>query len=285
MITVATHVHPDWDAIAAAWMVGQWKQQPITVVFVNAGEHGHSVADYTVDTGGGAFDHHHLPNNTTSATELVYHAATVGSTGTDLEHLAPLVALITAADLGKDEHGAKESRALGIHALLSAQHALGTDDATICRMGFGVLDRLAAHLRRDYEARRDAEQWIKDRFNALGRSIAVFYPNAPRGLTQICYEMGYDVVFFESTYQQERQTRYTRGMSRKEGSAIHCGDMVARFLHRPGCDLGCMCGACTELAAWYVHPSGFFAGISEKGGGTDQPLAVPLQDIARAIFL
>lgn len=277
MITVATHVHPDWDAIAAAWMVGQWKQQPITVVFVNAGEHGHGLADYTVDTGGGAFDHHHLPNNATSATELVHQYAI--DRGADLAHLAPLVALITAADLGKDEHGAKESRALGIHALLSAQHALGTDDATICRMGFGVLDRLAAHLRRDYEARRDAEQWIADSFTPLGLSVAVLHPNAPRGLTNILYENGYDVIFFESTYQRDGQTRYTRGMSRKDGSPVHCGMYLETYTKSTTADPRVL----AELAAWYKHPSGFFAGISEKGGGTDRPLPVPLADVARAL--
>lgn len=276
MIKVATHVHPDWDALAAAWMVGQWKQQPIEMVFVNAGEH-HKSADFTVDTGGGRWDHHHLPGNTTSATALVYDDAL--DEGIDLEHLAPLVALITAADLGKDEHGAKESRALGIHALLSAQHALGTDDATICRMGFGVLDRLAAHLRRDYEARRDMERWIADSFTPLGLSVAVLHPNAPRGLTNILYEHGYDVIFFQSTYQHEGQTRYTRGMSRKEGSPVHCGKYLDTYAERTRADAAII----AELAAWYRHPSGFFAGISEKGGGTDRPLAVPLEDIARAI--
>src|SRR5579859_8114693 len=153
---IATHVSPDWDAIASCWLLQRYGgMQDASIVFVNTGNPDQAVlesADAVVDTGKALdpatrrFDHHQLPEpQATDASAAMHVYGHLTGLDSGLWYLLPLIQLIHNGDIGGS--GAAFSRELGIHALLSAMKARKSSDAELLSFGYGLLDLLDERLK------------------------------------------------------------------------------------------------------------------------------------------
>jgi hypothetical protein len=286
---IVTHTSPDWDAIAAVWLLkrhGGMSDAP--VVFVNTGNPDTTAlaeADAVVDTGREydparrRFDHHQFgaTANDVCATSLVY-ADVVNPKG-GYEYLDPLVRLIFDGDTGKP--GANLSRTAGIHALLSARKARRESDAALMEWGCGVLDDLAAHLQAREEARRTLRQytvWQSDD----GRVRALF--GAPQSATFAAFEDGARLVVFATPGEETNACGVMRG---GEGDEPSCKALVLGLLNdgegeapwAPRWDSA----EYAEMVRWFLHPAGFFAGRGTQKAPDPTPLTASVTLIAQAI--
>lgn len=287
MSYIVTHTSPDWDAIGYVWLMQRYggaKGMPVR--FVNTGNPDPALlADaYSVgDTGREfdpkrrRFDHHHLPGaaaNETCATHQAYMSCIVDHVHDtpmwrELHTIGPLVRLIYHGDTGKPE--ANESRTIGIHALLSATKAMRPTDDQLLTFGLDILDRLAAHLIAQDEARRSlAVHTVYT--SADGLVVALL--NAPQGATFAAHEAGARLVVFHN------ETERARGVMRGgEGADVHCGALVDAIVNDPTTptDLG------SELDLWYRHQAGFFAGRGTAKAPVDDPCGADVREIAKAL--
>lgn len=294
MGTIVTHTSPDWDAIGAVWLLKRYGgMADADVAFVNTGAPDPAVlagADAVVDTGREydparlRFDHHHLPGaeaNTTCATLQVFvHLTSGGAPTHPLFFLNQIVALIYSGDTGKRTDGADWSRIEGIHALLSAQKARGRDDHRLLDFGFDLLDLLAEASQARYEAQRTLAQHTVYR-SEDGLLMALL--NAPQGATFAAHEAGARLVVFQS----DSEATYARGVMRAgEWQEPHCGGLVLWVLNDSECGVGPVehGGAVfMELASWYRHEAGFFAGRGTQKAPCSEPMACAIEDIAAAL--
>lgn len=283
MTYIVGHVAPDWDCIAALWMLQRFGPfGDAEIKLVNTGTPDPAVlegAGAVVDTGrqldpqAWRFDHHQLPGaeaNETCAAQQVYFRLIFYRNEIDLGYLQPLIDLVFAGDTGKPE--AAQSRQIGIHALLSAWKAARWPDEILITWGYEVLDDLAAHLLRAYEARQTLDAHTVYR-SADGLLIAL--DKAPQGATQAAFEAGALLV----VWHNPMEATVAVGLNRAPESGIHCGELAAMVgVAQP---LGSPIE--TELRSWYKHPSGFFAGRGTPKAPDDRPLAVPVANLAAAL--
>lgn len=278
--SIVIHQRPDFDCIGAGWLIERYLLPCAEIRFVRSGQTDET-ATAVVDTGGELdearlrFDHHQLTGfaANTSATMQVY--VYLLTSGHQVEHLHELMNLIDACDLGIQSQEANTSRTLGIHALLSARKAAGASDIELWHYGCSLLDDIAAGLLVRHNAQQEFQDSIAWSDEELG--VVVLKPDTAQGVSFAAYDAGYDLVFFEG---QAKTGGYVRGMMRRSGCVrYHCGNMVE--------DLMKYCednewgnSVHGELATWFRHPAGFFAGISEKGGASNVPCAVPLVSLA-----
>jgi hypothetical protein len=258
---IVTHTSPDWDAITSCWLLITFGGVPGPVHFVNTGAPDPlslMQANAVVDTGkvyesaALRFDHH-MPGHTRCAAALVYEWLV--QQRSDLAYLAPLVALVNAGDTGKRTDGADWSRSVGIHALLSAKKAQRLSDETLLDWGGCVLNDLAAGLKIRAEAALMLDMHTMYR-SADGLFVAL--KNAPQAATGAAFEAGARLVLFRSddVPLADGGVTHAIGMQRAgEWGEPDCGALVAAAMERP-------IDAVTtgELATWFRHPAGFFAG-------------------------
>ncbi len=287
---LVTHVSPDMDAIGSCWLLQLYDDECATadVEFVNTGNPDPYLLECAlavVDTGGmldpehRRFDHHQLTGRAarTSATMQVFEWLLAG--GRQLDYLRPLIELINAGDLGLDAHGAKESREFGIHALLSEMKHDKASDQEMLSYGCWLLDQLARRLERKQHAAlavRSSTVYI----SADKRLIAL--KDAAPGATFAAYDLGYDVVLFQSEIETPDGTSHSIGAMRKSGvSDVHVGGLVERILSKPIPDL--TYNTRDELSRWYRHEAGFFAGRGSSKAPVYDLITVDLARIAQLL--
>lgn len=288
---IVTHTSPDWDAIGAVWLLQRFGgMEEADVRFVNTGAPDLTLlegAAAVVDTGRVLdperlrFDHHQLPGaeaNGTCATFQVFgHLAPNG----ELVHLAPLNALILHGDTGGRNYGAEWSRLTGIHALLSVRKARRADDLALLTWGCAVLDDLADHLKARYEARETLEQHTVYR---SADSLLIALSGAPQGATFAAFELGARLVVFHSETPESVAIGVMRGGEQQEP---HCKALILGLLNDAECDapgsIRWDSPEYIEMARWYLHEAGFFAGRGTAKAPDPRPLECSVADIARAI--
>lgn len=275
---IVGHVSPDWDCIGAIWLLKRYGgMADAAVAFVNTGNPDPDLlasASAVVDTGRVfdpgilRFDHHHFAGNAaneTCATLQVAQALVLARPDFDFNPLWPIIALIYAGDTGKP--AANESRKIGMHALLSSKKASrALDDYGLLDYGFDLLDALAASLLAQ-DAARNALAAHTVYTSADGLLIAL--RDAPQGATFAAHEAGARLVVF-ADYE-----RNAIGIMRGgEGQDVHVGglvDAVRDPLLLP------------ELATWYKHEAGFFAGRGTAKAPREDAITVNVVEVARAI--
>lgn len=277
MTTIVTHTSPDLDAITGVWLLQRYGGLgDAAVAFVNTGSPDPDVlaaAAAVVDTGRCydpgrlRFDHHHDPALPSAAT-LVWEA--LDSAGRPVAHLRPLVEVVNAHDLGQQSPEAAMSRAQGLHAIYAGGRPEG-DDAGSLAWGYQLLDALDTTERRRAEGRA-----LLDRHTAYrsGDGLLVALRDAPPTATAAAFERGARLVVF-SNYAAN-----TIGVQRAmEWQQPHVGDLVA--LAETSLDTPDAVAA--ELASWYRHPAGFFAGRGTSKAPSSTPIGVDVTAVARAL--
>lgn len=281
------HVSPDWDCICALWLLQRFGGfGDAEIKLVNTGAPDADVlagASAVVDTGrvldtaDHRFDHHQLDDpNATCAARQVYEC--IVRAVPHLAYLQPLIDLIYAGDTGKPE--ATQSRQVGIHALLVAkkigQHddrEWNMNDRQLIDWGYGVLDDLAMVLKRADEARRSLDAYTVYR-SADGLLVAL--EQSSRAAVNAAHEAGARLVLWHRTREGTETIELWRG---GEGPDVDCGDVVRAALHR----LPVRLDERVELASWYLHEAGFYAGRGSDKAPDARPLIVPIVNIAVAL--
>lgn len=289
MITqhIVTHTSPDWDAITAVWLLRRYGGlQESPVLFVNTDNPDRDVLDSAiavVDTGRELdparlrFDHHQLPGQGASATcaaDLVRDHLF-----SDTQHwIDDIVMLVWAGDTGRKTHGADVSRTVGIHALLSHQKTLRKPDDALLAFGLEILDALAAHLEARQTARLSlAQHTVYLSADGLVRGLA----GAPQGATFAAFEEGARVVVFTSEAPGTVSVGAMRG---GEGHDPHIGNLVMWICNDYECGLPNVADAVyEELARWYRHEAGFFAGRGTAKAPDPRPLIAEFAAICAAL--
>lgn len=290
MSTIVTHTSPDWDALGAVWLLKRFGAlDSAYVLFVNTGAPGDlESATAVVDTGRDLdplrlrFDHHQLPGaeaNTCCATSLVFQW--LKHSAADLEWLAPLIDLIEAGDTGQAKYGADMSRAVGIHALLSARKARRETDLQLLDWGMAILDDLAAHLKARHEAKEALAGHTAYRSDD---GLVLALSGAPQGATFAAFEQGARLVVFHSETPETVSVGVMRGGEQHEPS---CKALILGILNDAECDapgsLRWDSQEYMELARWYLHEAGFFAGRGTQKAPDPRPLTASLIEIAQTI--
>jgi hypothetical protein len=281
---IVTHTSPDMDAIGAVWLLQRFAGfDEANVAFVNTGNPDPSVttaADAVVDTGrvydpgNWRFDHHQLPGraatDTCAARQVYFHL----DDAADVGFIYPLVALIHAGDSGSAY--AAQSRQLGIHALLSAYKAERHTDAEILEFGFSLLDRIAAGLRAQAEAREAID---RHRVYESGDGLIVALKDAPQDCSSAAIARGARLVLFQSGYElPDGTTTHAIGIQRGgEYQEPHVGDLVDAVMAVTHATVR------AELVRWFCHPAGFFAGRGTQKAPCATPVEIDLAELAAKI--
>ena len=288
---IITHTSPDWDAIGYAWLMQRYGgATDMDVRFVNTGApdadllaSAYSVGDTgrEYDPARRRFDHHHLTGaeaNATCATLQTAQWLVLSRPDVDLTPIWSIVDLIYAGDTGKPE--ANQSRAIGIHALLSAVKATRRfDDAGLLRFGYDILDLLADGLTaRDIARRTLADHTVYTSADGL----VVGLLNAPQGATFAAHEAGARLVVFASDLPGPT---YARGIMRGgEGQDVHVGHLISWLCNDYECGLPNITEPVyEEIATWYRHEAGFFAGKGTAKAPCAEPMQCGLIEVAAAI--
>jgi hypothetical protein len=295
-MVIVGHTSPDWDCIGAIWLLMRYGgMEGADVRFVNTGAPDADViasADAVVDTGREydptrlRFDHHHLPgaaaSETCAAFQVFQHLAPNG----ELVHLAPLNALILHGDTGSRMYGAEWSRLVGIHALLSVRKARKAGDLALLTWGLDILDDLAEHLKARYEAKEALAACIVYHSDD---GLVIALKEAPIQATYAAFEASARLVLFQSTGEATNAIGIQRA---GEWQEPHCGELVQAVIawqaHQEGYAAELLpdmlkSPLVQELASWYRHEAGFFAGRGTAKAPDPRPIEADLTDIARAI--
>lgn len=288
---IVGHTSPDWDCITAIWLLMRFGgMEAADVRFVNTGAPDQVVlaqADAVVDTGREydparlRFDHHHLHGRAASETcaaAMVFDHLTGGDYQHALFYLNQIVALVLAGDTGKKTDGADWSRIEGVHAMLSALKARGAADYTLLNYGMGWLDLIAEHSKARYEAQSTLALYSVYRSDD---GLLVALKEAPIHATSAAFDAGARLVLFQSSSEATNAIGIQRA---SEWQEPHCDGLVSSLLNDYDCGLDDISTATySELATWYRHQAGFFAGRGTMKAPDPRPILADLADIARAI--
>jgi len=275
---IVTHVHPDADAIASVWLASRFLGTDPDVIFVSAGNPDPAAldaADVVVDVGRVydparlRFDHH-LPGMEGDC--AAYQVWRYANAEQDLEYLAPLVNLVLAGDIG--DASAKQSRDVGLHALITGMHARKASDLEVMMFGFQLLDLIEEGLKAKYEARKALARATVYQSND---GLIVAIKDGDQGCTAAAFENGAALVVFQSSYQlADGSTTHAVGVQRSGGrSDPHVGQLIERLAN----ELEAYVQG-EELARWFRHPAGFFAGRGTAKAPDARPVTVSLESIA-----
>lgn len=293
--TIVTHRSPDWDALGSVWLLKRYHPglENAEVRFVNTGAPDLELlaqAAAVVDTGREfdperlRFDHHQLPGREsvkTCAMKQVWEH--LGQSFFDYKskkdpvgHLRVLVDLVWAGDVGSGY--AQTSRVAGIHAILSAWKNQGLSDEELLRRGMELLDAIDIHLRRLCEANDELEYRCLQ-FRSSDGALVAIRDGGPE-VSWAAFESGARVVLFQSSQEVEGGTTHSIGLIRAgEWSEPHVGELVQAVLDHPRTSPEIR----EELARWFLHPAGFFAGRGTAKAPCFAPVTVDLQTLARLI--
>jgi hypothetical protein len=302
MQTIISHFHPDFDSIAATWLLKRFfpPLHEATCVMVNTGHPDEGLlanADAVVDTGKVfdpdrlRFDHHHLDGeeaNGTSATWQVFQFLLAH--GYPVSHLGQLAALIMAGDTGKPDYGADWSRVNGIHALLSGfwrtldkNHDDETNDQRVMLYGFEILDTLNLSLK----ARQDAAANLRDHVVYTSKDDLLWaIKEGGEGATFAAFEAGARLVVFQGN--GDGDSSQTIGIMRGgEWTHPNVGELVGAVvdvLEEGDLTLTMDDAALLrELVSWFRHPAGFFTGRGTRKAPDPRPITISLVELAELI--
>lgn len=274
---IVIHVAPDLDCITGAWLLqryGGLAENPI--VFVNTGSPDASLlksARAVVDTGRDyhpeslRFDHHQDPT-LPSAAQLVYNW--VCAQNPAAEHLWHIVETVDAHDRGLPHPSASHSRGMGLHAIYGASRP--DDDAGSLAWGYQLLDALDKAERTRVEGRKllDAHTVYRS-----GDGLVVALRDAPQATSAAAFARGARLVVFAD------YAKNAIGCQRaQEWADPHVGALVDTVLHTSD-TVGPLTHA--ELARWFRHPAGFFAGRGTAKAPSTDLIAVDVAEIAQEL--
>lgn len=266
---IVTHMRPDWDAIMSCWLLQRYGGfTDADIVFVRAGETD-TTAAAVVDTGRmyhpltNRYDHHQF-NYDESAANLVAQAL-------DLPvWLRPLVALVHAGDIGHAD--ADTSKHLGMHALLAVlRRNDGITDTALVVRGYEILDLLAADLA--HQAQGAAEVLAKTLATSPDGRV-VLIRNGSKATSDAAAAAGAEIVIF----WQDTPVTVTIGMVASRGTGHHMGKIVQRIQQRLragtcGLSVSGQRVLLNELAGWFLHETGWYAGRGSHLSPNPQPFA------------
>ena len=282
-VTLLGHKNPDHDCLFGLYLLWAVEfDRQAEVIFAPIGplnSYLEEVATACVDTGSEydptrlRFDHHGQIDNippSSSASSLVWNY--LMDKGDDVGHFAPLVNLITGADLGYTHYMGMDittSILCGIHAEL-AEHKKreGITDRQLWDWARGKFEVLGAHLWRRAQDVKRAEQCVVWR-SGDGRVVCTV--NGNRQTTQTLHENGAQLVVYHNPIT------HSRGVMRAATqSAWSVGLLVEIALNQDDTDPA----IADELAEWYRDDRGFFAGRGSSKGPEAPPMTVSIVDIA-----
>ena len=206
---IVTHTSPDWDAIAAAWLLHCFVDPAMPVKFISAGDASGSglmeKAYAVVDVGGvydpahGLFDHHVKGQEDTCATLQVAESL---SQERDLSYLQPLLDMINLID-----HGVADDKQTGLWAIMAGMPGADIDKLSC---GWAILDALETNLSRRKQAREELAGKTVYR-SADNQLVAI--KHGSRQCTDMAFEQGARVVMFERASRYRRTPgRHTRSV-------------------------------------------------------------------------
>lgn len=279
---IVSHVSPDWDAICSLWLLqrfGPFADAEITLVNTGAPDAELLAnAAAVVDTGRvfdprhWRFDHHQLSGaeaNETCAAMQVYHRLIFYRNEIDLGYLDPLIALIYAGDTGKAT--AAQSRQVGIHALLSAKKAGGeSNDDMLLLWGYWILDDLAAHLKRAYDARESLAQFT---VYTSADGLLVALDQSSRAAVNAAHDAGARLVLWHRSFAATETIELWRG---GDGPDVDCRIVVLTAIGDPTLPQDEL----DEMSSWYLHEAGFYAGRGSDKAPDPTPLQVRVAILA-----
>ncbi len=295
---IVSHQNPDWDSITSTWLLSQHGGMKFKFAewrFVNTGNPDKEVlagGSAVVDTGQVydlsrlRFDHHHLPPdqaNETCATSQVF-GYLMDLYPEKVAHLSPLVDLVFAGDTGRKE--ANFSRELGLHALLSAfkskfkeVHGTFAPDKEVMDWGFHMLDLMDFRLKAQAGARAELSE--KTVYKSDDSKVwAIKYGSVGSGFA--AQERGAILTVFEGEPIKDQTGQIIScpvGVMRAgENSHPHVGNLIGKVIEKvTDPDIK------EELASWYRHPAGFFAGRGTAKAMDPRPVKVNLAEVAGLI--
>ncbi|MFH2085186.1 MAG: hypothetical protein ABII21_00110 [bacterium] len=207
---IVTHLHPDLDAIMAAWLLVRFNQPQFgdaRFEFVPAPttykglppDNDPNVVH--VDVGAGKFDHHKPGGFSTCAAKLVLEEL-VAEKKIDPENqsLKDMIEIAYEIDTFADcyWHGTDSPRmAFMLHEIIPALHRLQThDNEAVTRMVFVYLDGVYQRLK-DWENGREAIMEGVEFTCLWGKGIAV--QSGADDVSKIAQKMGYEIVVIEDS--------------------------------------------------------------------------------------
>lgn len=205
---IVTHLHPDLDAIMAAWLLVRFNQPQFgdaRLEFVPApttykglpSDNDPNVVH--VDVGGGRFDHHKTGGFVTCAAKLVWEElVALKLIDVDDQSLKEMTAIAYEIDTFADCYwpGTESPRmSMMLHEIIPALHRLQThDNEAVMRMVFVYLDGVYQRLK-DWEKGREAIMEGMEFESTWGRGIAV--TTGADDVSKIAQKMGYEIVVIE----------------------------------------------------------------------------------------
>lgn len=207
---IVTHIHPDLDAIMAAWLLVRFNQPqygdakfefvPAPTTYKNLPpDNDPSVVH--VDVGAGKFDHHKNGGFSTCAAKLVWEELLAEKLiSPEDQPLKEMVAIALEVDTFADCYwpGTDNPRmALMLHEIIPALHRLQThDNEAVLRMVFVYLDGVYQRLK-DWEKGREAVNGGDEFESAWGKGIVV--RTSADDVSKVAQKMGYEIVIMEDT--------------------------------------------------------------------------------------
>lgn len=277
---IITHFRPDMDAVMSTWLLKRYipDLHGATVLFENVADpdpdtlhYANAVCDLgkEYDPTRLRFDHHH-DGNLPCATLLVYQHLLDQGYFSAIEHLAPLIDLINAHDVGGRHDWGEASRSIGIHAIYASGCRDRNDDECLA-WGYQLLDGLSVVFRDRLEAYTLTSMHMVYQSND---GLLVGLLNAPRSCSGVAFDRGARLVVFANT-----DTNAIGCVRASEWSTLHVGNLVQSIIDEaiPLDDIT------QEMERWFQHPVGFFAGRGTDKGPSNVPILVDVADVCKRI--
>ncbi|MFZ1411691.1 MAG: MYG1 family protein [Micropruina sp.] len=284
MSYIVTHTSPDWDAIMSCWLLQRHGGfESARVEFVNTGSPDAETlagAVAVVDTGRiynplhRRYDHHQDACADSATSRVAMDLDTPA-------WLTPLIALVHHGDWGSPGEGADWLRLVGLHAALSGAKARGLSDAELLAYGYQLLDDVAAHLKSQADARAMLDSVTV--WKSADGLVWAIKDGGPQ-VTRAAGELGARLVVYAYATTDATPPRYGFGCWRCGGAEVtapHVGRLVetahdmSRDQEAPAME--------AELARWFRHPVGFFAGWGTDKAPRHEAPAVNVADVAKLI--
>ncbi len=273
---IVTHVAPDFDAIAYAWLMAKYAPgfedtlityTPFSNPDLELLNRANSVGDIggKYDPSKWRFDHHHLEGNESTATctaKMTWEHLLSLELEIDVAHLEPLIEIVYQGDLGHVDP-------VGIHGLLwgfgiRAKKGLGQrlSDQEAMAWGFELLDLSATWLKRQVEVKAELAEkviWKSD------DNLVWAVKHGSAGTSFTAYAEGARLVVFEAEpIELDEGISYPVGVSRaNEWQSPNIGQLISEILHMAD---NYDPAVIAEIESWFVHPGGFFAGRGTAKG-------------------
>ena len=246
-MNITTHTSPDWDAIGSVWLLKQALPGHHEYHFVHAGMEGET--GYTVDTGGcydpaaGIFDHHFRDSKHKSAIMAIWANNEFGV----WERFPWFQELVERLDRGDQGFSKDSFLHYSLHGIKKNLSESGNySDIGVLIWGMRVLDSIAITLKERHEVMEHIA-WRGEHVIMLASGNAVSTRTALE-------ETGAKFAVFigDPVTMETGEKTYPRGIIRNAAfTGITVRDVLPDQLEG-------------ELARWYVHPAGFFAGVGSS---------------------